>query len=207
MGSRRKDAAHGIPADRNFFMAVAFMMTAAALNAVDTLLVRVISTEMSAFSIAFFRSAFGLLFVAPWLWRHRARIAATNYRWMHVLRAGLKVLALAAFLYVVVRLGLFDRPLDDRLGGPQAAANQTVWIGLWQVVSQSFLTGSGATATFPAFQLQNAVFVGFDWVRLVVEMGAPTRLGSFSQFARAPHVPELLRTPRINSRIPIGVSA
>ena len=41
------------------------MVMAAAFNAIDTLLVRVISTEMSAFSIAFFRSAFGLLFVAP----------------------------------------------------------------------------------------------------------------------------------------------
>ncbi len=106
MGSTKRDAFDGSPADKNFTLAVALMVTAAALNAVDTLLVRVISTEMSAFSIAFFRSAFGLLFVAPWLWRRRASIAVTNYRWMHLLRAGLKVLALGAFFYAISRANL-----------------------------------------------------------------------------------------------------
>jgi drug/metabolite transporter (DMT)-like permease len=106
VGSTEKGAVHESPSDKNFAMAVALMVTAAALNAVDTLLVRVISTEMSAFSIAFFRSAFGLLFVAPWLWRRRARIAITSYRWMHMVRAGLKVLALAAFFYAISRANL-----------------------------------------------------------------------------------------------------
>jgi hypothetical protein len=62
--------------------------------------------------------------------------------------------------YVIFRLGLFTRPLDDRLGGPQAAAVQPLWTGAWQVVSQSWLTGVGATVTFPAVLLAAAVLFG-----------------------------------------------
>lgn len=82
------------------------MVTATALNAVDTLLVRVISTEMSAFSIGFFRSLFGLLFVAPWIFRRRAHIVQTKHSWMHIVRAALKVLALAALFYAISRANL-----------------------------------------------------------------------------------------------------
>ena len=82
------------------------MVVAAAFNAVDTLLVKVISTEMSAFSIAFFRSVFGLMFVAPWIVRRRAYIAKTNYVWLHLVRAALKVLALAAFFFAISRANL-----------------------------------------------------------------------------------------------------
>jgi drug/metabolite transporter (DMT)-like permease len=106
VGLRKERAVHGALADRPFAVAIALMVTAAAFNAVDTLLVRVISTEMSAFSIGFFRSAFGLLFVAPWIYRRRALILSTHYRWMHVARAGLKVLALAAFFYAISRTNL-----------------------------------------------------------------------------------------------------
>jgi drug/metabolite transporter (DMT)-like permease len=78
----------------------------AAFNAIDTLLVRVISVEMSAFSIGFFRAVFGLLFVAPWILRRRAHIANSNFVWLHFIRAGLKVLALAAFFYAISRANL-----------------------------------------------------------------------------------------------------
>jgi drug/metabolite transporter (DMT)-like permease len=82
------------------------MVMAAAFNAIDTLLVRVISTEMSAFSIGFFRSAFGLLFVLPWIHRRRAKIFKTNYVWLHVVRAALKVIAISAFFYAISRANL-----------------------------------------------------------------------------------------------------
>lgn len=106
MGSTRGGAAHGSLSDKSFAVAVALMVTATALNAVDTLLVRVISTEMSAFSIGFFRSLFGLLFVAPWIFRRRAHIVQTKHSWMHIVRAALKVLALAALFYAISRANL-----------------------------------------------------------------------------------------------------
>lgn len=92
--------------DRAFLFAVGLMVLAAALNAIDTLLVRVISQEMNAFSIAFFRSVFGLIFVLPWIFRRRAQIFRTNYIWLHAVRAGFKVLALATFFYAVSRANL-----------------------------------------------------------------------------------------------------
>lgn len=68
--------------------------------------------------------------------------------------------AAAAFAFLVIRLGLFERPLDDRLGGPQARATQSVAEGLWQVVSQSWPTGVGHAVTFPAVMLAAVVLMG-----------------------------------------------
>ena len=101
-----EDASRRHPSDRTFAIAIALVTMVAAFNAIDTLLVRVISAEMSAFSIGFFRAVFGLLFVAPWILRRRAQIAKSNFVWMHFLRAGLKVLALAAFFYAISRANL-----------------------------------------------------------------------------------------------------
>lgn len=70
------------------------------------------------------------------------------------------LLALAGAWYVIFHLGLFTRPLDDRLGGPQAAAVQPLWTGVWQVLSQSWLTGVGATSTWPAVLLAAAIVLG-----------------------------------------------
>lgn len=94
------------PSDKIFALAIALVTMVAAFNAIDTLLVRVISAEMSAFSIGFFRAVFGLLFVAPWIFRRRAHVANSNFVWMHLIRAALKVLALAAFFYAISRTNL-----------------------------------------------------------------------------------------------------
>lgn len=68
--------------------------------------------------------------------------------------------AVGGFAYLVLRLGLFTRPLDDRLGGPQAKATQPVWEGLWQVLAQSWPTGIGGMVVFPAVLLALAVLIG-----------------------------------------------
>jgi len=101
-----EDASRRHPSDRTFAIAIALVTMVAAFNAIDTLLVRIISVEMSAFSIGFFRAVFGLLFVAPWILRRCAQIAKSNFVWMHFLRAGLKVMALAAFFYAISRANL-----------------------------------------------------------------------------------------------------
>jgi drug/metabolite transporter (DMT)-like permease len=106
LGSKRARAPRGPLPDKVFSLAIGLVVVAATFNAIDTLLVRVISTEMSAFSIGFFRAAFGLLFVAPWVIRRRANIFKTNFRWLHVGRAGLKALSLAAFFYAISRANL-----------------------------------------------------------------------------------------------------
>lgn len=76
---------------------------------------------------------------------------------------GLVIVAVAGFWYLVRVLGLFERPLADRLGGPQAAATQSVGAGLWQVLVQSWPTGVGETITFAAVPLALAVLAGLVW--------------------------------------------
>lgn len=66
----------------------------------------------------------------------------------------------AAFWYLVTQLGLFERPLEDRLGGPQADAIQPLWLGALQVLGQSWLTGTGDAATWPSLLLAAAVLFG-----------------------------------------------
>lgn len=69
-------------------------------------------------------------------------------------------LVAAAFAYVVIVLGLFERPLDERLGGPQAMATQSVLDGVWQVLSASWPTGIGAVVTASRVLYAVAVIVG-----------------------------------------------
>lgn len=79
------------------------------------------------------------------------------------LAAGGGVLALAAaagFAYLVVVMGLFERPLNDRLEGPQAAATQTVLTGVGQALAQAWPTGVSAVVAWPSLVLAAAVLVG-----------------------------------------------
>ncbi|MCR2793759.1 hypothetical protein NQ156_11855 [Microbacterium sp. zg.Y625] len=95
--------------------------------------------------------------------------------------AGTIAVAAVGFWYLVTRLGLFERPLDDRLGGPQAQAVQSLGDGVWQVLAQSWLTGVGGAPTWPAPLLAAGVLVG-----LVVAWRAPrTRwlVGSYALVA------------------------
>lgn len=88
----------------------------------------------------------------------RAAILARRALWAAaaVLVAG----AAMGFAYLVFRLGLFERPLEDRLSGPQAQASQSIPEGLWQVFAQSWPLGVGATVAVPALGVAAAVLVG-----------------------------------------------
>ncbi|WOF24176.1 hypothetical protein N8K70_05765 [Microbacterium betulae] len=68
--------------------------------------------------------------------------------------------AAAAFAYAVLRLGLFDEPLEDRLSGPQAQAVQGIWDGVVQVLTFQAMTGAGGAVTTIAPFLSIAVIVG-----------------------------------------------
>ncbi|GAA1956179.1 DUF6541 family protein [Microbacterium aquimaris] len=70
------------------------------------------------------------------------------------------LVVLLGFTYAVFGLGLFDRPLEERLGGPQAAANQSVGEGLWQVLSQTTPTGVGTVVTTASPALAIVVLMG-----------------------------------------------
>jgi hypothetical protein len=79
------------------------------------------------------------------------------------LAAGGAVLVLSAaagFAYLIAVLGLFGRPLDERLGGPQAAASQSVLDGMRQALGQGWPTGVEGYAVWPAIFLALAVAGG-----------------------------------------------
>lgn len=71
------------------------------------------------------------------------------------------VVAAAAALFVAARvLGIFDRPLEDRLGGPQAEATQSIGDGVVSVLLQAWPTGVGSQVTAPSIALAVAVVLG-----------------------------------------------
>lgn len=80
---------------------------AAALSAVDAALVRIVSAEVHPFAIGFFRSAFGLLAVLPWI-VSRSAMAGSHYRGLHCVRAGIKLLSLVSFYAAFASAELAD---------------------------------------------------------------------------------------------------
>lgn len=76
------------------------VLASAACIAVDTVLARVVTREVSPFVLVFFRNLFGLVAVAPWLLAGGRRASfATRRPFLHVARAALKILGLAGFFY------------------------------------------------------------------------------------------------------------
>lgn len=87
--------------------ATGLMIGVTILAAIDSVIVRVLTEDLHPFTIVFFRSFFGLLWVAPWILRDR-RALQSNYVFLHVVRAGLKMLSLFAFFTAIAAATLAD---------------------------------------------------------------------------------------------------
>ncbi|MFB9949152.1 DMT family transporter [Rhizobium puerariae] len=74
-------------------LAFAFATIAAALSAVDAVIVRLLADDVHPFVIGFFRSLCGLMTILPWI-ALRPQILRTRYRLRHASRAALKLLSL-----------------------------------------------------------------------------------------------------------------
>ena len=98
-----RTAAH----DRSAFLAVGLMILVAMFNAVDTVIVRLLSPSVHPFVMGLTRAFFGLLVVLPWILR-RPAILRSNYRFGHLLRAALKLASLIAFFAAFARAPLAD---------------------------------------------------------------------------------------------------
>ena len=83
-------------ADRSALVAIALMVLVAIFNAVDAVIVRLLSPDVHPFVIGFTRAAFGLLVLLPWILT-RPTILRSNYLFGHVVRATLKLGSLIAF--------------------------------------------------------------------------------------------------------------
>ncbi|WP_146185291.1 DUF6541 family protein [Microbacterium sp. HMWF026] len=85
---------------------------------------------------------------ATGLWLTARRTWGDRHRWDRRRRVlttlGLTAVVLAVFAagaLLAVRLDVFARPVDERLGGPQAAATQSIPEALWSAVMQAWPTG------------------------------------------------------------------
>ncbi len=104
-------------------LAVTLMMIVALLSAMDATIVRLLANQVHPFVIGFFRSLFGLLAVLPLIIR-RVDLAGSPYRWLHAIRAGMKLLALVSFFVAFANAPLaevttisFTAPIFLTLGG------------------------------------------------------------------------------------------
>lgn len=64
-------------------------------------LVRHVSGELHPFEIAFFRNLFGLVVIVPWFLRYGTGVLKTQRLPLHLLRAGLNVIAMLCFFYAL----------------------------------------------------------------------------------------------------------
>ncbi len=144
------------PKDRRRLIAFGLMAIAALFNAGDAVLVRMLTETIHPFVIAFFRSFFGLLFIAPWIMSKRS-LLASNYSLLHLVRAGLKLLTLVAFFFAISRAELVNVTTIS------FAAPIFVTIGAW-----AFL-GEHLTRRHMA-----AVICGFAGVLVILRPGQDT---------------------------------
>lgn len=131
------------------------MLLVAALTAIDTAIVRVLTSELHPFTIVFYRSLFGLIAVSPWIWRHRSTITRTaNFR-LHLGRALLKLLALVAFFQAIA-------------GAPLASVTAIAFTTpLFVAMGAVLLLGE----RLPAVRIA-AIALGFVGVLVIVRPGA-----------------------------------
>lgn len=88
-------------------VAAVFMLIGATLTAFDAVIVRLLAHEVHPFVIVFFRSLFGLIVVLPWILSQRQKIIS-HYRFLHILRAVMKIGALVCFFFAFAAAPLAD---------------------------------------------------------------------------------------------------
>ena len=77
------------------------------LGAVDGIVVRILTSELHPFLIVFFRGLFGLVIIIPIFLRDN-QVFISSYRYLHFLRALLKILALTCFFLAFKSVPLSD---------------------------------------------------------------------------------------------------
>jgi drug/metabolite transporter (DMT)-like permease len=181
-------------------LAAAMMLAATALGACDGVIVRLLAGEVHPFIIGFFRAAFGLLFLLPWILR-RGDLMASPYRGLHLLRAGLKLAALLASFVAFARAPLSDvtaisfaTPIFLLIGACLLLGEQMTWARLFAVVmgfvGMLVIIRPAADSIEPAllFALLAALLVAVIQLMLKVmaSRDAPDRLVAWNLIAMVP---------------------
>jgi drug/metabolite transporter (DMT)-like permease len=66
------------------------------LGALDGIIVRILTSDIHPFLIVFYRSLFGLFIIIPFFLNNK-KVFISSYRFLHIFRAFLKILALTSF--------------------------------------------------------------------------------------------------------------
>lgn len=121
------------------------MLAATSLFAgMDALAKLLMTADYSVIQVLFFRAGFGLIPLAPLLWRSGMRVVATKRPWAHVARSGIALLAVGCFfqafhhlpLAQVTAIGFAAPLLITALSVP--LLKETVSPGRWAAVAVGF---------------------------------------------------------------------
>ena len=93
--------------DYSSAVAASFMLLAVVLTSFDAVIVRMLAGQVHPFVITFFRSLFGLIVVLPWIMAQRQHLHS-KFRFMHILRASMKIAALSCFFLAFASAQLAD---------------------------------------------------------------------------------------------------
>lgn len=88
-------------------IAIMLMLLVSGFAAIDSAVVRHLSGGVHPFVMGFTRAVFGLLAVLPWILSRRGMLR-TEYRFLHLLRAALKLASVLAFFFAFAAAPLAD---------------------------------------------------------------------------------------------------
>jgi drug/metabolite transporter (DMT)-like permease len=77
------------------------------LGALDGIIVRILTSDIHPFLIVFYRSLFGLFIIIPFFLNNK-KVFISSYRFLHIFRAFLKILALTSFFLAFKSINLSD---------------------------------------------------------------------------------------------------
>ncbi|MDE0530699.1 MAG: DMT family transporter [Albidovulum sp.] len=149
--------------DRANLVAFGCMAVVSALTAVDATIVRYLAGDVHPFVIGFFRSAFGLCAIFPLLAVRRNTVFQSNYCFLHILRSGLRLAALAS-VYAAFQTTELTDAMAIIFTGPIFLV-----LGAWIFLGEKL--GVGRVA---------AVAIGFSGTIIVIQPGgsAPISIGA-----------------------------
>ena len=90
-----------------FFIPTMLAVFVSFLGALDGIIVRILSSDIHPFLIVFYRSIFGLIIIIPIFLKERD-VFISSYRYLHLFRAFLKILALTSFFLAFKSVALSD---------------------------------------------------------------------------------------------------
>jgi drug/metabolite transporter (DMT)-like permease len=90
-----------------FFIPTMLAIFVSFLGALDGIIVRILSSDIHPFLIVFYRSIFGLIIIIPIFLKERD-VFISSYRYLHLFRAFLKILALTSFSLAFKSVSLSD---------------------------------------------------------------------------------------------------